>query len=224
MFRLGWQVLRARFRDDVSPVRLRRAMTWGLAVGVVAAVVLGLSAAHTGWAGAGTVRSTVVVVSSALAAALLTVSCFPVKQTADPPATINGRQVRPDTMRLARVSVQRYLRRRMPEVLPEDRDAVLQDTTLLRRTLVVDVVRATPGLIGLALLALTALAVTDGRGLSFIVVAGYTSLVPSFVVRLGRAERAHRAAAALPPAEPGPPAPAGWNRSPSGSKIALPDD
>lgn len=224
MFRLGWQVLRARFREDVSLERFRRAVTFGLVVGVVAGVVLGVTAAQTGWAGAGTARSTVVVVSTALAAGLLTMSCFPVKQTADPPATINGRQVRPDTMRLARDSVQRYLRRRMPQVLPEDRDAVLQDTALMRRTLVVDVVRASPGLIGVALLAITALVVSDGRGLSFIIVAGYTSLMPTYVTRLGRAERAHRAATALPPSELRSTTPTGRNRFPSGSKVGLPDD
>ncbi|WIB16078.1 hypothetical protein DEJ34_02790 [Curtobacterium sp. MCPF17_050] len=221
MFRLGWQVVRARFREDVSPKRVRRAVMFGIVVGVLAGVVLGVTAAHTGWAGAGTARSTVVVISTALAAGLLTMSCFPVKQTADPPATINGRQVRPDTMRLARHSVQRYLRRRMPQVLPEDRDAVLQDTAMMRRTLVVDVVRASPGLTGLALLALAALVVSEGRALNVIVVAGYTCFIPTYVVRLGRAERAHRAAAALPPTEHTASGPA-WNRFPSGSKIDLP--
>ncbi|WIB36535.1 hypothetical protein [Curtobacterium sp. MCJR17_043] len=150
-------------------------------------------------------------------------SRFPVRRRDEPPATINGYQVRPDTMRIARHSVQRYLGRRMPDIEADDRAAVLNDTALVRRTLVVDVMRAAPGLLGFALIGVVALLLGGRHGLGFLAVFGYLGLVPDRILRLGRAERAHRAAAALPPTGPGSTTPTGRNRFPSGSKVGLPD-
>ncbi|WP_420363723.1 hypothetical protein AABM26_05190 [Curtobacterium aetherium] len=225
MYRLGWQVFRARFRQDVSVRRLRRAVLIGFVVAVAVGVLLGVTEAWSGWMGAPAGRASAAVVLGALAAGLVVVSCFPVRHRDEPPATINGYQVRPDTMHIARDSVQRYLGRRMPEVRPEDRDVVLDDTALVRRTLVVDVARAAPGLVGLAFLGVAVLLLGGRHGLGFIVAIGYLGLLPDRVLRLGRAERAHRAAAALPPtATDDPTAGSARNRFPSGSKLRLPGD
>jgi hypothetical protein len=223
VYRLGWQVFRARFRQDVSVDRLRRALVVGVVVAVGIGVILAVTDARTGWIRAGPGLSLLVVVLGALAAGLITVSCFPLRRVDEPPATINGYQVRPDTMRIARDSVQRYLGRQMPDIRPDDREAVLSDTALVRRTLVVDVVRAAPGLLGFALVGAVALLLGGRHGLGFLAAFGYLGLVPDRILRLGRAERAHRAAAALPPTEPGSTNPSGWDRFPSGSKVGLPD-
>ncbi|PZE65384.1 hypothetical protein [Curtobacterium sp. MCBD17_021] len=223
MYRLGWQVFRARFRQDVSVDRLRRALLVGVVVAVAIGVLLAVTDAGTGWIDAGPGLSPLIVVLGALAAGLITVSCFPMRRRDEPLATINGYQVRPDTMRIARASVQRYLGRRMPDIEPDDRDAVLNDTALVRRTLVVDVMRAAPGLIGLAFAGIALFLLGGRSALAFLWVFGYLGLVPDRILRLGRTERAHRAAAALPPTEPGSTTPTGRNRFPSGSKVGLPD-
>ncbi|PYY48066.1 hypothetical protein [Curtobacterium sp. MCBD17_023] len=223
MYRLGWQVFRTQFRQDVSVDRLRRALVVGGVVAVGIGVLLAVTDAGTGWMDVGPGLSPLVVVLGALAAGLITVSCFPVRRRDEPPATINGYQVRPDTMRIARHSVQRYLGRRMPDIEADDRAAVLNDTALVRRTLVVDVMRAAPGLLGFALIGVVALLLGGRHGLGFLAVFGYLGLVPDRILRLGRAERAHRAAAALPPTGPGSTTPTGRNRFPSGSKVGLPD-
>jgi hypothetical protein len=223
VYRLGWQVFRARFRQDVSVDRFRHALVVGAVVAVGIGVLLAVTDARTGWIGVGPGLSLLVVVLGALAAGLVTVSCFPLRRRDEPPATINGYQVRPDTMRIARDSVQRYLGRRMPDIRPDDREAVLNDTALVRRTLVVDVMRAAPGLLGFALIGAVALLLGGRHGLGFVMAFAYLGLVPDRILRLGRAERAHRAAAALPPSEPGSTSPSGWNRFPSGSKVGLPD-
>jgi hypothetical protein len=224
VLRLGWQVFRARFREDVSVSRLRRAVAVGSVVMLTMGLLLGVTDARTGRIGAGPGLSSLVVLLGALAAGLITVSCFPLRRSDEPAATINGYQVRPDTMRIARDSVQRYLRRRMPEIRPEDRDVVVSDTSLVRRTLVVDVMRAAPGLLGFALIGAVALLLGGRHGLGFLAAFGYLGLVPDRILRLGRAERAHRAAAALPPTEPVTTTAGGRNRSPSGSKVGLPGD
>jgi hypothetical protein len=224
VFRLGWQVCRARFGEDVAPHRFRRAVVVGAVVGVIAAVALGMTAAHTGWPGGGTIRSTAVVVLASSAAALITTACFPVARIDDPAATIDGEPTRPETMRLARDSVQRYLGRRMPEMQPEDSAAVLHDTALVRRTLVVDVTRATSGLLGLSFAGIGLLVTGDRHTLRFTVAVIYLSLIPFTILRLGRTERAHRAATTLPPIDPPATTPSGRNRFPSGSKVGLPGD
>lgn len=197
--RLGWQVFRARFRQDVSVPLLRRALLIGAAVTFAVGLLLGVTEAASAWMDPGPWLSVLAVVLGALGAGLATVSAFPIRLVAEPPATINGYQVRPDTMRIARQSVQRYLGRRMPDIDPADREAVLNDTALIRRTLVVDVVRVAPGVLGLAFLGVTAGVLSDWRFVAFIVTLGYLGLVPDRLRTLGRAERAHRAAAALPP-------------------------
>lgn len=224
MFRLGWQVFRARFGEDVSPKRFRRAVTAGVIVGLLAALVLGLTAVNTGWIDSGPVRATIVVALAALAAGLVTVGCFPLAQTQEPLATIDGETVRPETMRLARDSVQRYLVRQPPEMRPEDRADVLHDTALVRRTLVVDVARAAAVLIGCSLAGIALLTTGERATVGFTMTLLVAWTLPSTFRQLGRTERAHRAAAASPPSETAATPPTERNRFPSGSKIGLPGD
>lgn len=224
MFRLGWQVFRARFGEDVSPKRFRRAVTGGVVVGLLAALVLGLTAVNTGWTDAEPVRATIVVVLASLAAALVTVGCFPLAQTQEPLATIDGERVRPETMRLARDSVQRYLVPQPPEMRPEDRADVLHDTALVRRTLVVDVARAAAVLIGCSLAGIALLTTGERATVGFTMTLLVVWTLPATFLQLGRTERAHRAAAASPPSATAATPPTARNRFPSGSKIGLPGD
>lgn len=224
MFRLGWQVFHARFGEDVSPKRFRRAVTGGVVVGLLAALVLGLTAVNTGWIDSGPVRATIVVALTSLAAGLVTVGCFPLAQTQEPLATIDGERVRPETMRLARASVQRYLVPQPPEMRPEDRADVLHDTALVRRTLVVDVARAAAVLIGCSLAGIALLTTSDRATVGFTMTLLVIWTLPATFRQLGRTERAHRAAAASPPSETPATPSAARNRFPSGSKIGLPGD
>ncbi|MCP1504276.1 hypothetical protein J2Y89_003020 [Curtobacterium herbarum] len=224
MFRLGWQVFRARFGEDVSPKRFRRAVTGGVVAGLLAALVLGLTAVNTGWIDSGPVRATIVVALASLAVGLVTVGCFPLAQTHEPPATIDGERVRPETMRLARASVQRYLVPQPPEMRPEDHADVLHDTALVRRTLVVDVARAAAVLIGCALAGIALLTTSDRATVGFTMTLLVAWTLPATFRQLGRTERAHRAAAASPPSETPATPSAARNRFPSGSKIGLPGD
>lgn len=201
MFRLGWQVFRAQFADAVSLDRFRRALRIGMLAAVVAAVVMVWTEAAFQWASTSTGVTVVVIVLLAVATGLLVLGCCPVARPLDPAATINGRQVRPDTARTVRAAVKPYLRRRAPAVRPEDREAILVDTALLRRGLVLDLTRLAP---------------LPAAG-SLAAVAGWTSgVIPAYMLvyfvlwsvatvgrldELGRAERAHRAAAALPPTD-----------------------
>lgn len=224
MFRLGWQVFRARFGEDVSPKRFRRAVIGGVVVGLLAALVLGLTVVNTGWTGTGPVRATIVVVLTSLAAGLITIGCFPLAQTHEPLATIDGETVRPETMRLARDSVQRYLVPQPPEMRPEDRADVLHDTALVRRTLVVDVARAAAVLIGCSLAGIALLTTSERATVGFTMTLLVVWTLPATFLQLGRTERAHRAAAASPPSETPATPSAARNRFPSGSKIGLPGD
>jgi len=224
VFRLGWQVFRARFGEDVSPKRFRRAVIGGVVVGLLAALVLGLTVVNTGWTGTGPVRATIVVVLTSLAAGLITIGCFPLAQTHEPLATIDGETVRPETMRLARDSVQRYLVPQPPEMRPEDRADVLHDTALVRRTLVVDVARAAAVLIGCSLAGIALLTTSERATVGFTMTLLVVWTLPATFLQLGRTERAHRAAAASPPSETPATPSAARNRFPSGSKIGLPGD
>ena len=199
MFRLGWQVFRAQFADVVSLDRFRRALRIGVLAAVVAAVVMVATEAAFRWAPTSTGPTVVVIVLLAIATGLLALGCCPVARPLDPAATINGRQVRPDTARTVRAAVKPYLRWKAPAVRQEDREAVLVDTALLRRGLVLDLMRHVP-LIGAGSVA---------------AVAGWTAgVIPAYMLvyfalwavaavdrlrELGRAERARRAAATLPP-------------------------
>lgn len=224
MFRLGWQVFRARFGEDVSPKRFRRAVTGGVVVGLLAALVLGLTAVNTGWIDSGPVRATIGVALAALAAGLVTVGCFPLAQTQEPLATIDGERVRPEAMRLARDSVQRYLVPQPPEMRPEDRADVLHDTALVRQTLVVDVARAAAVLIGCSLAGIALLTTGERATVGFTMTLLVVWTLPATFLQLGRTERAHRAAAASPPSATAAKPPTERNRFPSGSKIGLPGD
>ena len=198
MFRLGWQVFRAQFADAVSVDRFRRALRIGVLAAVVAAVVMVVTEASFHWASTSTGLTATVIVLLSVATGLLALACCPFAQPLDPAATINGRQVRPDTARTVRTSVRPYLRRKPPAVRPEDREAVLVDTALLRRGLVLDLTRWAP-LLGAGLLAAVA-AWTAGAVPAYILLYFVLWSVGMLdrLRELGRAERARRAAGALP--------------------------
>jgi hypothetical protein len=201
VFRLGWQVFRAQFADAVSLDRFRRALRIGVVAAVVAAVVMVSTEAAFRWAPTSTGLTVVVIVLLAIATGLLALGCCPVARPLDPAATINGRQVRPDTARTVRTSVKPYLRRKPQPVRPEDREAVLIDTALLRRGLVLDLTRHVP-LIGAGLLAAVAGRVVEVAPVfAPVLFALYLVGLTDSVRELGRAERARRAAAALPPTD-----------------------
>ncbi|OII38149.1 hypothetical protein BIU98_14840 [Curtobacterium sp. MMLR14_010] len=206
MFRLGWQVFRAQFADAVSVDRFRRALRIGVLAAVVAAVVMVVTEASSHWASTSTGLTVVVIVLLSVATGLLALACCPFAQPLDPAATINGRQVRPDTARTVRTSVKPYLQRKPPAVDPEDREAVLVDTALLRRGLVLDLTRWGPCL-GAGLLAAVA-AWTAGAIPAYILLyfVPWSVGMLDRVRELGRAERARRAAAALPPHDAATPA------------------
>ncbi|MCY1694147.1 hypothetical protein [Curtobacterium sp. SL109] len=209
MFRLGWQVFRAQFADAVSVDRFRRALRIGVLAAVVAAVVMVATEAAFQWASTSTGVTVVVIVLLAIATGLLALGCCPVAWPLDPAATINGRQVRPDTARTVRTSVKPYLRRKPPAVRPEDREAVLVDTALLRRGLVLDLTRWAPLLLAGLLAAVAAWTAGALPAYVLLYFVLWSVGVLDRVRELGRAERARRAAAALPPtdARPTPPTP-----------------
>ena len=225
MFRLGWQVLRTRIGETLDPARVRRAV-W-VSAGVAVVVLVGLVAAQTAfdWTGAGAVQPVVVITLLTVASFSVSFACFPTAAALDPPATINGRRVRPDAAIAARHSVQPYLRFRPPPIAPADREAVLNDIPLMQHAVIRLLARLGPLAIGLAL-AGGALLVTGGPPLSPAWTVVSLFLVPDWVVRLGRTERARRAALAVPsPPEADPTeSPSARRRDPLGSKVRLPGD
>lgn len=194
MFRLGWRAFRTHFGDAVSVVKFRRALVVGAMLAVVAAAVMtGLDIAFD-WTGPGAGRGTLAVALLSLGVGLVAVACCPMSRPLDPAATINGRQVRPDTARTVRGSVQRYLARRMPEIRPGDREAVLTDTLLYRRGVIRDITRWSPLVLGGLLASLAALLLGtfwEWAPVWFVIYAGN---IGGWLHGLGRAERARAAA------------------------------
>jgi len=209
VFRLGWQVFRAHVADAVSVDRFRRAIRIGVLAAVVAAVVMVATEAAFRWASTSTGLTVVVIVLLAVATGLLALSCSPIARPLDPAATINGRQVRPDTARTVRAAVKPYLRGKAPAVRPEDREAVLVDTALLRRGIVLDLSRWAPLLVAGLLAAVAGWTAGALPAYMLVYFALWSVATLDRVRELGRAERARRAAAALPPtdAPPTPPTP-----------------
>lgn len=223
MFRLGWQVLRQRTGEVVDPARVRRAAWVSASVTLAALVVAIVLQVRFAWAGDDVVRAVIALPLMAVGLGLVLFSCFSTARPVDPAATINGRQVRPDSLLSVRWSVQPYLRRRARPVAPADREAVLHDTALLQRGLIGRLSRFGPLSAGLAL---GIVGVIVGGGFHVVVLASsavWVATVPDIVVSLGRAERARRAALAADPVDPTT-APPGWRRDPRGSKIRLPGD
>lgn len=200
MFRLGWQAYRAHFGDAVSVVKVRRALVLGAVSTVVAAAVMtGLDLAFE-WTGPGAGRATLAVALLSLGVGLVAVTCHPIGRPLDPAATINGRQVRPDTARTVRGSVQRYLVRTMPAMRPDDRGAVLTDTLLYRRGVIKDVTQWTPLVAGGLLASLAALLLGTFSEVVPLWFVLYASNIVTWLHRLGRAERARTVAETLAPA------------------------
>lgn len=199
VFRLGWRAYRAHLGDAVSAPRARRAVWIAVAATVVAVVLMATLEVTVHWTGTDPARATLAVALLSLGVGLVTFTCCPIARPVDPAATINGRQVRPDTARSVRTSVQPYLARRMPDIRPEDRDAVRTDTVLYRRGLIADLTKWTPLVVGGCLAALAAFVL--GHFATFIPVwfVVYGANVLAWLHRLGRAERARVAAESLAP-------------------------
>ncbi|KTR08363.1 hypothetical protein [Curtobacterium luteum] len=202
MFRLGCSVFRRHAGDVFDRARVRRAVAIAAAAFAVSVVALSGLEARLGWTGTGPVRSAVAIALLALGVGLLTFGCIPTRHPLDPAATINGRPVRVDLRFAARPTTKRYLRRRAVPVAPEDRDAVLTDTLLLRRGLIALIGRAGP-LLGAGVAAACACVVTAWtQWFPLLWVVGYAFSIPGTLADLGRTERARLAALAAP--EPAP--------------------
>lgn len=198
MLRLGWQVYRAHVTDVVSVTRARRAVLIAAIAALVAAAAMAALDLAFLWAGPGTARAATAITLLSLGVGLVAFGCCPLARPVEPAATINGRQVRPDTARTVRASVQQYLDRRMPEIRPEHREAVLTDTLLYRRGLIRDATRGTPPLVG-GLLAGLAAVLLGASGVVPLWPVIYVGYAVTTLQRLGRAERARRAAESTRP-------------------------
>lgn len=194
MFRLGCSVFRRHAGDVFDRARVRRAAGIAGAATVVSVVALSVLEARLGWAGTGPVRSVVAIALLALGVGLLVFGCLPTRRPLDPAATINGRPVRVDLRFAARPTTKRYLRRRVVPVAPEDRDAVLTDTMLLRRGLIALIGRAGPLLGGGVAAAIACVVAGWEQWFPLLWTAGYALSLPGTLADLGRAERARRAA------------------------------
>lgn len=198
MFRLGCSVFRRDAGDVFDRARVRRAVGVAGAATVVSVVALSGLEARLGWAGTDPVRSVVAIALLALGVGLLVFGCMPTRRPLDPAATINGRPVRVDLRFAARPTTKRYLRRRAVRVAPADRDAVLTDTTLLRRGLIALIGRAGPLLGGGVAAAVACVVAGWAQWFPLLWIAGYALSLPGTLADLGRAERARRAALAAP--------------------------
>lgn len=198
MFRLGWETYRQVVHEVVSPARARRAFGIAVVCTVLAAVVMTALEAAVHWTGHDAPGAAVVIALLSLGVGSVAFACCRLTAPVAPNATINGREVRPDTARSLRWSVQRYVGARPPAIAPEDREAVLVDTALFRRGVTLDLTRGT-ALIGGGLLAATGLTVVGAPPLWLGFVVIYGANLPATLLRLGRAERARRAAEALAP-------------------------
>ncbi|MCJ1714164.1 hypothetical protein [Curtobacterium sp. VKM Ac-2922] len=196
MLRLGWQTYWQQVGDAVSPARVRRA--FGVALAAMAVAAAGMTVFELGrhWTGLRPGGATVIVLLLALGVGLVAFACCPLSGRSEPVATINGRQVRPDTARTVRSSIQRYLAVRPPAIAPEDREAVLIDTALYRRGVIVDLTRGT-ALVAGGVLAAISFAVVGSAHVWPVLMLVYAGNLPSMLTRLGRAERARREAASL---------------------------
>ncbi|MFJ4295057.1 hypothetical protein [Curtobacterium sp. NPDC089689] len=184
--------------DVFDRARVRRAAGIAGAATVVSVVALSALEARFGWAGTGLVRSVVAIAFLALGVGLLVFGCVPTRRPLDPAATINGRPVRVDLRFAARPTTKRYLRRRAVPVAPEDRDAVLADTMLLRRGLIALIGRAGPLLGGGVAAAVACVVAGWAQWFPLLWVAGYALSLPGYLADLGRTERARRAALDAP--------------------------
>lgn len=198
MFRLGCSVFRRHTGDVFDRARVRRAAWIAGAATVVSVVALSALEARFGWAGTGLVRSVVAIALLAIGIGLLVFGCVPTRRPLDPAATINGRPVRVDLRFAARPKTKRYLRRRAVPVAPEDRDAVLADTMLLRRGLIALIGRAGPLLGGGVAAAVACVVAGWAQWFPLLWVAGYVLSAPGYLADLGRTERARLAALDAP--------------------------
>lgn len=201
MFALGWRIFFRHVDDVLEPRRVRRAAAWSGAAAVVALVGMLVLEARLGWTMQPPLRSVAAIVLLAAGVGLLTFACFPTRRPPDPSATINGRQVRASWQNSVRWSVQPYLLRRPRPVRPEDREAVRTDTVLLRRGLIGTLARVTPLVAAGVAGVLAAFVLEAASWFHLLWMSVYALVLPEYVVRLGRSERARVDAEAAEPLE-----------------------
>lgn len=222
MFRLGWQVFRARLPDLVSDRDRRRLVVVPSIVAPVVFVGLLVIAALTDGV---TASSVVIAVLFGIAAggfAMVFCRIGP-KGWAIPPVPSIGWRTQE--------AVARYSGRNPPPVAPEHRDIVLRGVDVSRDLVVRATLQSTFllgswvfGLLGALVLGLGE---STGHGPVFLyapiwpVVAGGYGILGFRT--LGRQEQLRVEASALPPVPPAPPK-RGRPGGPSGSKLALPGE
>lgn len=222
MFRLGWQVFRARLPELVSDRDRRRLVVVASIVAPVVTVGLLVVAALTEGI---TVAGVVVALLFAIAAAgFAMVFCrIGPKGWAIPPVPAIGWRTQE--------AVARYSGRNPPAVAPEHRDVVLRSIAVHRDPVVRTTLQSSFllgswvfGLLGALVLGLTA---STTHGPVFLYAPVWPLIAGGYGVigfrTLGRQEQLRVEASALPPVPPVPPK-RGRPGGPSGSKLALPGE
>lgn len=216
-------MFRARLGEVHDRAKVRRAARIALCAALLVAVGLGWLQVALDWTGVGSVRTVVVITLAAIGTGCVVFACCPIASRPDPAATINGRQIRPDTRMAVRQSVSPYLLRRAREVRPEDAEAVRNDVTLLQRGLTRRLVRTGSATAGLACGGLSVVLIGSTNWFIALWPFLYGIALPELVVELGRSERARRSALAVEPPGPTPEGPR-WRRDPTGTKLGLPGE
>ncbi|MFS0729281.1 hypothetical protein ABC270_04275 [Curtobacterium sp. 1P10AnD] len=222
MFRLGWQVFRARLPELVSDRDRRRLVVVASIVAPVVFVGLLVVAALTdGITVVGVVEALLFGVAAG-GFAMVFCRIGPKGWAIPPLPTIGWR---------TQEAIARYYRRTPPAVAPEHRDVVLREIEVSRDLVVRSTLQSSFllgswvfGLLGGVLVAVTE-SVTHGPVFLYApiwpLVAGGYGVVG--LRTLGRQEQLRVEASALPPIPPAPPK-RGRPGGPSGSKLALPGE
>ncbi|MFJ4221375.1 hypothetical protein [Curtobacterium luteum] len=222
MFRLGWQVFRARLPELVSERDRRRLVVVASIVAPVVFVgLLAIAALTDGITAVGVVEALLFGVA---AGGFAMVFCrIGPKGWAIPPVPSIGWRTQE--------AVARYYGRTPPAVAPEHRDAVLRGIEVHRDVLVRVTLQSSFLLASwvFAVLGGVLLAVTESsvHGPVFLYAPVWPLIAGGYGViglrTLGRQEQLRVEASALPPVPPAPPK-RGRPGGPSGSKLALPGE
>ncbi|OIH94444.1 hypothetical protein [Curtobacterium sp. MCBA15_001] len=220
----GLREYRAHRSEVLDPTRVRRRRVVSGAAAALAGTVLVVSQMLSGWTGAPALEAVVGLVASAAAVGcLVAVFC----RTGRTASATRSAPLPGGWRRSERIGAQ--FSARPPELLPEDRDAVLARAAevVAPAVVTVDRLRWIPAMwlaawvggiaLGLASQSVVALLLPP----VFALVQGGTTITA--VVWLGRAELTRRRVVALPPIEPESPL-RPRNPEPRGSKVVLPDE
>lgn len=223
-FAIGWRVYRARRREFLDPARLRRRTVVCATVATVTGAVVIVSQLLWGWSGVSGPAGVVAAVAFAAALGCLTAAFIRTsrKLQAQPFSPRPGGWRRDE-----RIAAQ--FAARPPALVPEDRDAVLEQAERVVEPAIatIDRTRWIPaGWFAAWIGALAGGFASDGLvplllPLVFGVLQSATTVATT--TWLGRAELTRARVAATPRVEPAPPLPQ-RNVEPRGSKVALPDE